>query len=201
MALSGSGGSLLTVDNAWLVLGEVELQSGENCAAEHVDIDGLGAGDHAATQAPPTEFASEPGKYCGISLPFAPSASELPNGVPASLKKESVFVRGKLPDGREFEIHSELQESLSLRATAGEFVLDSNHRSVVIGFDVAHWLSQLSWDDASTVDGAVIVSESSNRALLEQFEAALPSGVALFRDHDNNGEMDIAPEQLAVTKP
>jgi len=165
----------------------------------HIDIEGLGAGDHAMGQAPPTEFASEPGQYCGIRLPFAPSAT-LPDGAPASLKTESVLVAGKLPDGREFEIHSKLQESLSLRATAGEFVLDSKHRSVVIGFDVAHWLSQLSWDNATTSDGSVIVSESSNRELLGQFEAALPTGVALFRDHDDNGEMDSDPEQLAVTK-
>jgi hypothetical protein len=198
MALQGSDDSLLTVDNAWLVLGDVELQSGVDCDAQH-DIEGLGAGDHAAGQAPPTEFASEPGKYCGIRLPFAPSAM-LPDGAPASLTTESVLVAGKLPDGREFEIHSKLQESLSLRATAGEFVLDSKHRSVVIGFDVAHWLSQLSWDNATTSDGSVIVSESSNRELLEQFEAALPTGVALFRDHDDNGEMDSDPEELAVTK-
>jgi len=198
MALQGSDDSRLTVDNAWLVLGDVELQSGADCDAQH-DIEGLGAGDHASGQAAPTEFASEPGQYCGIRLPFAPSAT-LPDGAPDSLKTESVLVAGKLPDGRDFEIHSKLQESLSLRATAGEFVLDSNHRSVVIGFDVAHWLSELSWDNATTSDGSVIVSESSNRELLEQFEAALPTGVALFRDHDDNGEMDSDPEELAVTK-
>ena len=200
MALQGSGDSLLTVDNAWLVLGDIELQSGADCNAKHVDIEGLGAGDHAAGQAPPTEFAGEPGKYCGVRLPLAPS-DELPDGAPDSLQTESVFVRGKLPDGRAFEIHSALQESLNLRATAGDFALDSNHRSVVIGFDVAHWLSELSWDDATTFDGSVIVSVLSNRELLEQFEAALPSGVALFRDHDDNGEMDSDPEELAVTKP
>jgi len=199
MALQGSGNALVTVDNAWLVLGDVELQSGPDCAAEHVDIEGLGAGDHATGQAPPTEFASEPGRYCGVRLPFAPS-DKLPDGAPNSLKTESVLVRGTLPDGRAYEIHSALQESLNLRATAGDFVLDSNHRSVVIGFDVADWLSELSWDDATTTDGSVIVSDSSNAALLAQFEAALPSGVALFRDHDENGEMDSDPEELAVTQ-
>lgn len=200
MALEGSEDSLLTVDSAWLVLGDVALQSGSDCDAKHVDIEGLGAGDHATGQAPPTDFASEPGKFCGVRLPFAPSDA-LPDGAPDSLKNESVLVRGKLPDGRPYEIHSELQESLDLRATAGDFVLDSKHRSVVIGFDVAHWLSELSWDDATAPDGAVIVSASSNRELLQQFEAVLPRGVALFRDHDNNGEMDSDPEELAVTRP
>jgi hypothetical protein len=113
-----------------------------------------------------------------------------------------VLVRGKLPDGRAYEVHSQLQESLSLRATAGEFVLDSQHASVLIGFDVAHWLSELNWEDATAAsDGSVVVSASSNADLLAQFEAALPGGVALFRDHDGDGVLDSKPEQLAVTEP
>lgn len=201
MALQGAEEPRLTVDNAWLVLGDVELLRGSDCAAEHhLAIAGLGAGDHAQGQAPPSEFAFEPGSFCGVRLPFAP-ADTLPDGAPESLRSESVLVRGKLADGRAFEIHSALQESLDLRATAGDFVLDSQHRGVLIGFDVAHWLSELSWDSATDADDTVIVSEASNRELLEQFEAALPSGVALFRDHDENGELDSEPEQLAVTQP
>jgi hypothetical protein len=192
--------SPVTVDQAWLVLGEVELLSGAECSS-HVDVSALGAGDHAGSQVEPTEFAFPEGKYCGVRLPFAP-ASELPKGAPESLKTESVLVRGKLSDGRAYEVHSQLQESLSLRATAGDFVLDSKHSSVVIGFDVALWLSELSWDAATnSADGSVSVSETSNRALLEQFEAALPRGIALFRDHDGNGVLDSKPEQLAVTQP
>lgn len=202
MALQGSAEPALTVDNAWLVLGDVELQRGSDCEGRgaHVAIDGLGAGDHATGQAPPTEFESAEGKYCGVRLPFAPSA-ELPEGAPESLTAESVLVSGKLPDGRAYEIHSKLQESLSLHATAGDFVMDSDHNSVVIGFDVARWLRELRWDEATVSDGSIVISEASNRELLEQFEAALPAGVALFRDRDADGELDPDPEQLAVTAP
>jgi hypothetical protein len=118
------------------------------------------------------------------------------------LEQESVFVRGTLPDGRAFEVHSQLQESLSLRATAGEFVLDNEHANVVIGFDVAHWLRELDWQEATaTSNDTVVVSETSNRALLEAFEAALPGGVALFRDGDGDGELDAKAIQLAVVQP
>lgn len=198
MALSAAEDAPLVVDSAWLVLGDVQLRAGADCAAARVEIDGLGAGDHASGQAPPTEFASEPGRFCGVELPFAPPAGGLPEDAPGSLQSESVLVLGQLPDGRAFEVHSALNERLSLRATAGDFVLDSKHRSVVIGFDVARWLAELSWDTAVTTDGSVIVSASSNPELLDQFEAAVPGGVTLFRDHDSDGELDSDPEPLAV---
>jgi hypothetical protein len=192
------GAARVTVDNAWLVLGDVELQRGTDCAAG-LHVHGLGAGDHAGGQAEPTEFESAAGEYCGVRLPFAPAAVDaLPDGAPASLEKESILVRGTLADGVTFEIHSQLQESLSLRATAGEFVLDSAHANVVIGFDVARWLRDLTWDDASESDGMIVVSASDNAVLLEQFEAALPEGIALFRDHDGDGKLDDKAMQIAT---
>jgi uncharacterized protein (DUF2141 family) len=36
--------------------------------------------------------------------------------------------------------------------------------------------------------------------MLEQFEAALPGGVALFRDQDGDGELDAKPMQLAASE-
>jgi hypothetical protein len=202
LALKGDAAEALTVDNAWLVLGDVELQRGTDCdSASGPHVHGLGAGDHAGGQAPPTDFETSAGDFCGLRLPFAPASGALPDGAPESLKDESVFVRGKLPDGRMFEVHSALQESLSLRATAGEFVLDSAHANIVIGFDVALWLSELRWADATeTSEDTVMVSRASNRALLDQFEAALPKGIALFRDHDGDGELDDDAMKLAASE-
>jgi hypothetical protein len=191
--------ALLTVDHAWLVLGDVELRSGADCATGP-RVHGLGAGDHATGKHSETELEIAAGSYCGLRFPFE-YAKDLPQGAPESLTKESVLMRGTLPDGRAFELHSQLQDSLDLRATAGEFVLDSEHADVVIGFDLARWLGELRWEDATeTTDGSVLVSADSNRALLEQFEAALPSGIALFRDHDGDGKLD-ADMKLAVTEP
>jgi len=201
-ALSGENerepSSELSVANAWLVLGDVELLEGAECASQGAHVHGLGAGDHAAGQAPSTEFELTAGRYCGVRLPLQVGGSDIPAEAPESLHAESVVLRGQLADGRAFELHSRLQEELVLRATDGDFAIDGAHAAVVIGFDVASWLGGLSWQDADVAsDGTVWVDADRNPDLLAQFEAALPDGVALFSDADADGLLDAEPMQLA----
>lgn len=192
----------IEVDNAWLVLGEVELLVGNACDTDTgTHVHGLGAGDHAGGQASPTHFALQPGTYCGLSLPLELGGDGVPAAAPEPLHSESVLITGRLADGTAFEVHSQLQTRLTLRGSSA-FVLDGEHAGVVIGFDVARWLMQLPWQDAARASQEkIIVDDATNRALLMQFEAALPAGVVLFRDRDGDGELDADPEQIAAVKP
>jgi len=184
----------LRVDNAWLVLGDVELLRGEDCAAvagSGMHVQGLGAGDHAAGQAPVTPFDLAAGQYCGARLPFVLAGEKLPAQAPDSLRDESIVLRGSLADGRSFELRSASQAQVLLRAREASFLLDDDHSGVLIGFDVAKWLGALDWSEASPdADGSLRVSEAQNEALLREFERALPDGVGLFRDADRDGLLD-----------
>lgn len=189
------------LDNAWLVLGDVQLLQGAACAAatsSSAEVPGLGAGDHAGGHAAVTAFALEAGKYCGARLPFMLGGSKVPNQAPDSLHQESIVLRGKLPDGRAFELRSHLQTSVLLRAHDAGFVLDGAHAGVVIGFDVARWLGALDWSRAEPDDtGLLLVSADKNEALLRSFEQALPLGIALFRDTDHDGTLDAEHAPIA----
>ena len=194
----------LRVDNAWLVLGDVELLTGAACAAAEsssAHVPGLGAGDHAGGHAPVTPFELDAGQYCGARLPFVLAGDKLPSQAPDSLRQESIVLRGKLPDGRDFELRSTWQTSVLLRAHDASFVLDGAHAGVVIGFDVAKWLGELDWSQASADgSGRVLVSADQNSALLRSFEQALPLGIALFRDADHDGVLDADHEPIADAK-
>ena len=192
----------LRVDNAWLVLGDVELLRADACAAsegsgEHVH--GLGAGDHAAGQAPATAFDLDAGQYCGVRLPFL-HADQLPDGAPESLREESIALLGRLPDGRDFELRSALETSVLLRAKGSGFALDGEHAGVVIGFDVGAWLDGMEWSaaQAHAQDGRVLIDAEHNRDFLQRFERALPQGVALFRDADRDGLLDADHTPIAA---
>jgi hypothetical protein len=184
----------LRVDHAWLVLGDVELLQGDACGSMPADgprIPGLGVGDHAGGHATATRFELAPGQYCGARLPFSLAGDRLPTQAPDSLHAESIELHGELPDGRAFELRSSLQTSVLLRAHDANFALDGAHAGVLIGFDVAKWLGELDWTQASADEqGRVLVSAEKNAELLRAFEQELPRGIALFRDSDGDGMLD-----------
>lgn len=181
------------VDNAWLVLGDVQLLRDDACAqmqGNGTHVQGLGAGDHVGGQASATPFEASAGRYCGARLPFLHAAGDLPNKAPDSLRDESIVLIGTLPDGRAYELRSALETSVLLRAAASGFELDAQHPGVLIGFDVAEWLSEMDWSQASALSGRVLIDAEHNDALLSAFERALPHGVALFRDANGDGMLD-----------
>ncbi|MET0389999.1 MAG: hypothetical protein ABW321_28760 [Polyangiales bacterium] len=198
LADSALTNAAVTVDTTWLVLGPLGFLPSQSCANPdkvQTPVPGLGAGDHVGGQAPPTPYALESGLYCGARLPLIHS-SDAPSDAPA-LVNHSLLVRGRLADGRTFELRSALREALSLDATEA-FTLDAEQAGVLVGFDVGVWLDGLPWDQATAgSDGKIVADETQNTALLERFEARLPAGVALFRDRDRDGLIDDQPIELA----
>ncbi|MEY4576870.1 MAG: hypothetical protein RL701_1573 [Pseudomonadota bacterium] len=189
----------VAVRSAWLVLGEVSLLRDADCTARapssSVAVQALGTGDHVHSQVPPTKFELHSGEYCGARLPLVLGA-ENPTA-PDRLVDHSLLVRGTLADGRNFELLSALALDVTLHADHA-FGLSPEHAGVVIGFDLAHWLEDLAWDQAQAeASGAVVADENSNTELLGAFEARIAGGVGLFRDADNNGLLDDTKELIA----
>ncbi|HKP55779.1 MAG TPA: hypothetical protein VJV78_03635 [Polyangiales bacterium] len=194
------GEASVVVEAAWLVLGDVRFDRQERCgdaAAEHVDVPGLGAGDHAGSHAPASsvEFAS--GRYCTVRMALQLPATQ-PDGAPAELTGHSILISGK-QRGRAFRIASSLAAPVTLRASAaGGFELDDAQSGVLLGFDLNAWLLNISWSDAAPDgSGTAIIDATHAPEVLRQFEANVAQGVKLFRDRDGDGLLDAEPEELA----
>jgi hypothetical protein len=202
--LSGDPGAIV-VNNAWLVLGDVGFVEGSACntatpASGHAD--GLGIGDHAPPTAASTPLSLEAGRYCGVHLPLVHPPDVLPTDLPSEIAGHSVLINGTLADGRRFLLRSASEDELFLLATTGAFALDAELPDVLIGFDVATWLGELSWASAvEEADGSVLVDETHNESLLQEFESHLASGTTLFRDVDGLGQVRVDSERLAQGMP
>lgn len=202
--LSGDPGAIV-VDNAWLVLGDVGFVEGDACdtttpASGHAD--GLGIGDHAPAAPASTPLSLEAGRYCGVRLPLVHSPDVVQGNVPTELAGHSVLLVGTLADGRAFSLRSASEDELFLVATTDAFELDAQLPDVLIGFDVAAWLGELSWTSAmEEADGNVLVDATHNENLLQEFETHLASGTSLFRDPDGLGQVRADSERLAQGTP
>jgi hypothetical protein len=69
---------------------------------------------------------------------------------------------------------------------------------VLIGFDVATWLSEVELDRASAgSDGSVLIDATHNSDLLAEFDRNVQRGVALYRDDKASGKVDPNAKPLA----
>ncbi len=187
------------VSNAWLDLDAVALVVAGSCGASQpiaVSVPALGVGDHAAGKHNVTRFQLTGATYCELDLPFV-QATAANADQPVELVDHSLFVRGALADGTPFSILSSATPTVHLSADAGSFSVTEDSPNVLIAFDFAAWLSGLDFASATPENGSIIVSAAQNPSLLARFESNLPLGVALYRDLDGDGKLDLAPVRLA----
>ncbi len=194
------GGGVASVKNAWLELDQVTVSSSGACGLAGGDtfkVNALGVGDHAAGRHNVTAFEAIPGAFCSLQLPFARVPSDAADA-PVDLRGHAIVLAGELADGTPFSIESDLAQVVRLQAAASGFDISRERANTLIAFDFAAWLKDLDLANASREGGRIIVSETSNITLLRAFEAQLASGVALYRDTDGDGVLDVAPELLAT---
>ena len=195
------GGTVATVDNAWLDLDAVRVSPDGGCGiagGEAFSVPGLGVGDHAAGKHNSTEFVAKPGSFCSVGLPFVRVADGVAGGaLPTELGGQSLLLVGKLADGTPFTIKSAATPVLELRAEGSGFTLSSGQSDVLLAFDFAAWLEDVDFSSAELSDGQIVISADSNPELLAPFEAKLAAGVALYRDRDGDGLIDPDAELLA----
>lgn len=196
----GDSGAVASVASAWLDLDTVRISPEGECGidgGEPFSVPGLGIGDHAAGGHNFTAYTATAGSFCNVGLPFARVPSGANANLPDELRGNSLLLAGKLADGTPFSIASDAIPVIELRAEAGGFVLSADQPDALIAFDFAAWLEGLEFDSAERSDGQVVVSSSSNSSLLATFEANLGAGVALYRDRDGDGALDVDAELLA----
>ncbi len=194
------GGELATVERAWFDLQAVTVSQADSCGVaetEAFSVAALGIGDHAAGNHNSTAFEATPGTFCGLTLPFVRVPAGTTAELPTELLGHSILLVGKLADGTPFSILSDAEPSVRLRAAPGGFALSSERKDTLLAFDFATWLRDVDLASAAQVEGEIVVSASSNSALLAAFESHLAQGVALYLDRDADGALDAAPELLA----
>jgi len=92
--------------------------------------------------------------------------------------------------GDPFEIRSRRNDELRIEALddAG-FTVDA--AALFVAFDMEAWLDGIDLAGADRdAGGAIVVSDDSNRDLLDRFEANVESATALFADRDGDGALD-----------
>ncbi len=102
----------------------------------------------------------------------------------------AILVAGSAAGGDPFEIRSRRNDELRVDALddAG-FTIDA--AALFVAFDMAAWLDGIDLASADRdAGGAIVVSDDSNRDLLDRFEANVESAVALFADGDGDGALD-----------
>ncbi len=194
------GGRVANVKRAWLDLAQVTVSSSGPCGLttdNAFTVDALGVGDHAAGIHNATTFKATGGAFCSLELPFLRVSSD-DMTAPAELRGHAIVLTGELADGTPFSIESDQTELVRLQAGDAGFDLSSSRADALLAFDFAAWLKGVDFAAASLDAGSINVSETSNTAVLRAFEAQLASGVALYRDRDQDGVIDDAPELLAT---
>lgn len=199
-ALNKSNESAPSVEQAWMVLGDVRFVEGDECmSAKNGELaaKGIGIGDHATGHPVHTDLELPEGRYCGVSFPLIVAGKDV-GTAPMQLAKHSVVIVGKRDDGAAFELRSTFAKDLFLEAPAGGFEMNEADGSVLIGFDVAVWLSGVELDRASTgADGNVLIDATHNPDLLADFDRNVQRGVALYRDEKASGKVDPSAKPLA----
>lgn len=192
-----AAGSVAAVESAWFELDRI-VSAASSCgtgAEAPFVVSALGLGDHAAGKHNSISFRTSPGDFCGIDVPFKRVADAM--GAPDALAGQGLLMTGKLADGTPFTIVSGATPVIRLQATSDGFSLNEGERDLLLGFDFATWLSGVDFSSAERGGDAILISEGSNPALLESFEAALAAGLRLYRDRDGDGVLDTNPEELA----
>jgi hypothetical protein len=202
-ALSRDDGAT-RIEQAWMVLGDVRFVEGDACtsaAGGELAARGIGIGDHATGHGERSDLELPEGRYCGVSFPLIVAGNDV-GTAPMQLARHSIVIVGKRDDGVAFELRSTLAKDLFLEAPRGGFEMDDAGGSVLIGFDVATWLSAVELDRADPgSDGSVLIDAAHNPDLLDEFDRNVQRGVALYRDTDASGKVDPKAKPLAEGVP
>ena len=188
----------LVIDEAWIGFGAFALvpeggcPGGGNAVASAV----LGAGDHAEPGALSFDIElSDAASFCGLVAPFAPPAGALPAGAPPELAGRALVLLGHLADGTPVRITSAFEGDVIVRDAGGAaFALDEDAPGLLVGLDVARWLSGVDLSGAAReADGSIVLDDTRNTALRDALDARVPEGVELYRDEGADGVLDPSP--------
>jgi hypothetical protein len=200
----GGGGSEVTIEEAWIVIDDIRLQSQILCDSGteiRVVVTAPGAVDLALS---PTivPFMLPSDDYCRARFPLARAVAPLPAGAPPTLVDHSVVVIGtRVSDGAAFEARLRETPELDVRSRGAPFRLDAALRALVVAFDAARWFEGVSLAGATTEPGGnIVIEQGTNDAIADALEANVERSFRMFRDLDEEGDLDPEDESELVAE-
>jgi hypothetical protein len=148
-------------------------------------------------------------QFCRFELEVKKvSALDQPDGAPDEIVDRAVWIEGRLPDGTPFTIETREDDKLRLEPTRGEFFeLPDGESRLFLAFDLNTWFDGLSFDDVGeeeedepVEDGVLRIDAGVDEDWTKQFRENLVNSARLFRDLDDDGQLDAEEEaeSLAV---
>jgi len=150
------------------------------------------------TTSPEIPPVAEPeGGFCGFDAPLAVVSG------PADLAGRSLFFDGVRSDGTFFLVYTDVQATLRVRRHARVVWSASETPAVLWAFRPRRWLSRSALDAASTTpwdDGrlAVVIDVDRHPLLLAAIRRRLAGKSTLFRDLNQNHELDLEDRNVIV---
>ncbi len=194
-----SEGTVATVQEVWVNLGQLELGGADPCADATGRIAPLGIDDHGGPEAAPLPAIDNGGGYCRFRVDLPDQAFELPAGAPAALSNHAVVLSGVTASGIPFEAAVSPATEVRLSAQAPvAFGADAPRK--VLAFDVSTWLENVDFDALEPVAGRIRLHSASdegtdagtaeNEAAARSIAERLARGIALYPDEDGDGRPD-----------
>ncbi len=180
----------MSVEALWLAVERVQFVRGLDCDdpfATLVEVPGFVT--NAADLAPRILGTRLPADdYCSVRLQLD-EATEL-GDAPAELAGQSLLVQGYRADDVAFQIRSEEDVEVEIRA-ATPITLTEASAALVVALDLAVWLDGVDLGSLEPDDqGLVRVDEEVNEDVLEQFEDNLEDALEFDDDDDDDDDDD-----------
>lgn len=187
----------LVIDQAWIGFGAIALVPEGGCpgGGGSVASSVLGAGDHSEPGALSFDIElADTASFCGLVAPFTPVGA-LPAGAPPELAGRALVLLGHLADGTAVRITSAFEGEVIVADEGGAaFALEEDAPGLLVGLDVARWLSGVDLSGAvREADGSIVLDDTRNTALRDALDARVPEGVELYRDEGADGVLDPLP--------
>jgi len=185
------GGAVVT--RAWLSIDDLSLYHADVCGDTRALVPTASAADHAEPAALTVSASLEAAEYCRLSLPFvAATAAQNPD-----LAGLSIVIEGTTAAGTPFELTSDIEITVEFEPPSDAISLSPSFGGLFVGFDVASWFEGIDLDAGALTGSDLIIDSTSNSAILDVFENNLGSGVELYRDSNENGQLEAEDELLA----
>jgi hypothetical protein len=167
----------LEFDELWMIVDELDVNFGPNCEETLVLEANAFAVEFVSRRSYPSlpQFLLPAGEYCGVEFDIrVAEPNELAEGVPAALASRSALMRGRLADGRAFELTSASDHEISLERV---FELPAGRSTVGLTLAPDRWWTA---DQMRDADGdPVTIDDASNTDLYEALEDALEDSFGL----------------------
>lgn len=146
------------------------------------------------------DYALPQDEFCALTSAFIPAEHPIPATAPSAFVGRTLVVEGTRADGRSFLLASEDTQVVRLQS-AGQFPIGDTPVDFVLSFDVGRAFAGIDLSQAVLDTGVALLDNTTNAAMLAQFEQQVLDAFTLHVDQDSNRRADPHEPPIATTPP